>query len=60
VTIRFVEVAQLLGVSKQRAHQMADAPGFPAPAHHDSRGRFWDRREVERWAKVWRAAKPWR
>jgi hypothetical protein len=28
--LRLVEIAELLGVSKQRAHQLADDPGFPA------------------------------
>ena len=31
-TVRIVEIAELLGVSKQRAHQIADDPGFPARA----------------------------
>jgi hypothetical protein len=43
---RLVEIAELLGVTKQRAHQIADEPGFPAPAERDGRGRLWDRREV--------------
>jgi hypothetical protein len=29
VTIRLVEIAELLGVSKQRVHQIADEDGFP-------------------------------
>jgi len=28
--IRLVEIAELLGVSKQRAHQIADEKGFPS------------------------------
>lgn len=59
-TVRLVEIAELLGVSKQRAHQIADEPGFPAPIERDGRGRLWIRREVKTWAKAWRAARPWR
>ena len=36
-----VEIADLFGVTKQRAHQHADEPGFPAAVEHDSRGRLW-------------------
>ena len=56
--LRVVEIAELLGVSKQRPHQIADDPGFPDPVVEDGRGRLWDRREVARWAKHWRIAKP--
>ena len=59
-TVRLIEVAELLGVSKQRAHQIADEDGFRAPVDEDVRGRLWDRREVTAWAKRWRREKPWR
>jgi predicted DNA-binding transcriptional regulator AlpA len=59
-TLRLVEIADLLGVSKQRAHQIAEEPGFPTPVQHDGRGRLWDQREVNAWAKEWRPEKPWR
>jgi predicted DNA-binding transcriptional regulator AlpA len=59
-TVRLVEIADLLGVSKQRAHHVAEEKDFPAPVTEDGRGRLWDRREVERWAKAWRREKPWR
>jgi predicted DNA-binding transcriptional regulator AlpA len=59
-TVRVVEIAELLGVSKQRAHQIGEKKGFPAPLAEDGRGRLWDRREVAAWAKVWRREKPWR
>ena len=39
-------VAELFGVSKQRAHQLAGKEGFPAPVGEDGRARLWDRREV--------------
>ena len=60
VTIRLVKVAEILGVSKQRAHQLAGEDGFPAPVAEDARGRLWGRREVTAWAMRWRAEKPWR
>ena len=59
-TMRLIEIAELLGVTKQRAHQIASQPAFPTPVGEDHRGWLWDRREVTEWAKTWRAAKPWR
>jgi hypothetical protein len=58
--VRLVEIAELLGVSKQRAHQIAPEKGFPAPLAEDTRGRVWSRREVAVWARKWRISKPWR
>jgi hypothetical protein len=45
--VRLVEIAELLGVSKQPAHQIADETGFPAPLAEDARGRVWSRYEVQ-------------
>jgi predicted DNA-binding transcriptional regulator AlpA len=59
-TVRLVEIAELLGVTKQRAHQIAEEKGFPAPRIEDARGRAWSRYEVQAWAKRWRGEKPWR
>jgi predicted DNA-binding transcriptional regulator AlpA len=58
--LRLIEIAELLGVSKQRAHQIAAEPGFPDQVAEDGRGRLWNRREVAAWAKGWRREKPWR
>ena len=58
--VRLVEIAKLLGVTKQRAHQIAERPGFPSPLAEDAHGRVWSRWEVQRWAKKWRSARPWR
>jgi hypothetical protein len=44
-TVRLVEIAELLSVSKQRAHQLAEENDVPAPISRDRRGRLWDRRE---------------
>jgi hypothetical protein len=30
-TVRIIEIAELVGVIKQRAHQIAEEKGFPAP-----------------------------
>jgi hypothetical protein len=35
-TIRLVEIADLLSVTKQRAHQIAEEKGFPAPLAEDA------------------------
>jgi hypothetical protein len=59
-TVRLVEIADLLGVTKPRVHQIADEPGFPALIERDGRGRLWNRRDVAMWAKDWRIAKSWR
>jgi predicted DNA-binding transcriptional regulator AlpA len=52
-TIRLIKVAEFLGVSKQRAHQIVDEDGFPAPAGREGQS-LWDRRELAAWAKEWR------
>jgi predicted DNA-binding transcriptional regulator AlpA len=57
-TVRLIEIAELLGVTKQRAHQIAQEKGFPAPLGEDVRGRVWSRHEVQAWR--WRGEKPWR
>jgi predicted DNA-binding transcriptional regulator AlpA len=59
-SVRLVEIAKLLGVSKQRAHQIAEEQGFPTPLAEDARSRVWSRFEVQAWARGWRREKPWR
>jgi predicted DNA-binding transcriptional regulator AlpA len=59
-TVRLVEIAELLGVTKQRAHQIAEEKGFPAPLAEDVSGRVWSRNDVQTWAKAWRRERPWR
>lgn len=44
------EIAELLGVSKQRAHQIVNAQGFPKPLDRLAQGSVWKRSTVERWA----------
>jgi prophage regulatory protein len=46
------ELAQLLGVSRQRAVQIADSyDDFPAPVVELAAGRVWLGEDVERWIK---------
>ncbi|MEX0985752.1 MAG: DNA-binding protein [Actinomycetota bacterium] len=46
------EVAQLLGVTTQRVHQIVETyPDFPAPEVELAAGRIWKRAEVETWIK---------
>ncbi len=45
------EIAEMLGVTRQRVHQLAKTPGFPAPLAELSAGAIWDRADVERWAR---------
>lgn len=45
------EIAQMLGVSRQRVNQLADSPGFPKPWRTLAQGRIWDLRAIERWAE---------
>jgi predicted DNA-binding transcriptional regulator AlpA len=59
-TVRIIDIAELLDVSKQRAHQLADEDGFPAPVELEGQSRVWERREATTWAKKWRSEKPWR
>jgi predicted DNA-binding transcriptional regulator AlpA len=56
-TVRIIEIAELLGVTKQRAHQIAGESGFPAPVAEDVRGRLWSRYEVQAWRSdgAWRS-----
>jgi predicted DNA-binding transcriptional regulator AlpA len=45
------EIAELLGLSRQRTDQLARQVGFPAPVATLTGGRIWKRDDVERWAR---------
>jgi prophage regulatory protein len=45
------EIADLLGVSPQRAVQLSDKPEFPEPTAELASGRIWNREDVEEWAR---------
>jgi hypothetical protein len=59
-TVRITEIADILGVTHQRASKIVAGRGFPKPVGRQGQSRLWDRREVTAWAKVWRREKPWR
>lgn len=43
------EIADLLGVSRQRAHKITQRDDFPAPVAKLAAGTIWKRGDVERW-----------
>lgn len=43
------EIAELLGVSRQRVHQLAARDDFPRPTAELSAGKVWDAAAIERW-----------
>lgn len=45
------EVADFLGVTRQRVHQLRQGEGFPAPAAELKAGPVWESADVERWAR---------
>jgi hypothetical protein len=53
--VRIIEIAEILGVTHQRASRIADDSDFPAPLVGVGQSRLWDRRKVRAWGKGWRA-----
>ncbi|MDA8296879.1 MAG: DNA-binding protein [Actinomycetota bacterium] len=49
--VGLTEIAAMLGVSRARAHQLAESDGFPVPVSEIAAGRIWRREDVERWAR---------
>jgi predicted DNA-binding transcriptional regulator AlpA len=50
--VSVAEIRELLGVSRQRVHQLIRAdPTFPTPVAQLGVGRIWLRRDVEIWAR---------
>lgn len=45
-----VEIAEMLGVTRQRVSQLMRADTFPAPTADLAVGRVWLRDEIEAWA----------
>lgn len=45
------EIADLLGVSRQRVQQLAKTEGFPAPYDVLTMGAVWLKVDVEAWAR---------
>jgi hypothetical protein len=46
--LRIVDIAALLGATRQRAGQVTQRPDFPAPTKVVGKRRLWRRRDVER------------
>ncbi len=47
------EIAQMLGVTRQRVNQMVQTlPDFPPPEAELSAGRIWRRSTIEKWIKA--------
>lgn len=45
------EIAVMLGVSRQRVHQLAASDNFPEPVANLTAGTIWLREDVEEWAR---------
>ena len=45
------EIADLLGVSRQRVHQLVSRADFPKPIAVLSAGAIWERKVIEEWAE---------
>lgn len=50
------EIAEFLGISRQRANALADRPDFPQPIAYLSVGRVWASADIRAWAEKRRAA----
>jgi predicted DNA-binding transcriptional regulator AlpA len=50
--MRLVDIAELLGVSKQRADQLRNGHDFPDPVDRWARGDLWAASDVRRWART--------
>ncbi|WP_223162774.1 helix-turn-helix transcriptional regulator [Nocardioides antri] len=45
------EIAELLGVTRQRVHQLRQLDGFPEPTSELAIGLVWESADIERWAR---------
>lgn len=45
------EIAELLGLTRQRVHQLRQIEGFPEPTSVLAIGPVWESADVERWAR---------
>ncbi len=45
------EIAQMLGLTRQRVDQLVRQAGFPEPDAVLTAGRIWKREDVEAWAR---------
>ncbi|BCY08934.1 AlpA family transcriptional regulator [Actinoplanes sp. L3-i22] len=49
------EIAERLGLCRQRVQQLAERADFPAPYQELRMGRIWWQSEVETWIRGWRS-----
>jgi len=47
-----IEIAELLGITRQRVDKLSRTDGFPPPAAELAIGRVWRRDDVEAWARA--------
>ncbi|GAA5076613.1 putative DNA-binding transcriptional regulator AlpA [Thermocatellispora tengchongensis] len=47
------EAAEILGVSRQRVHQLADRDDFPRPRYELATGKLWTRADITEFNKRW-------
>lgn len=47
------EAAEILGVTRQRLHQLAMSSRFPKPLYELGAGKLWHRAAIERFAETW-------
>lgn len=52
--LRLVDIAGLLGISKQRADQLRHDPSFPPPSARYARGSLWSKSDVQPWVRQYR------
>ena len=45
------EIAQLLGVTRQRVHQLSRGAGFPEPVARLSMGTVWNAADIQDWIR---------
>jgi prophage regulatory protein len=50
--VGLTEIAEMLGISRQRADQLVRQAGFPAPDAVITAGRIWRTEDVEAWARA--------
>jgi predicted DNA-binding transcriptional regulator AlpA len=46
------EIAKMLGVTRQRVHQLSSDPDFPKPDAALSAGKIWTRSSIETWMEA--------
>jgi hypothetical protein len=58
--VKIADIAEYLGVTRQRVHQLVPTPEFPPPVAGEW-SREWDAAAIEAWAaEAWWGTKPWR